>query len=171
MLLKLITLYSILAISQASIKDCNPNSILRPTQLSVTPDPPVPGQAVKLTLIFDNPGPEINDGTVTTSLSINYIPFSPTTQPLCTSTNCPIITGSNDRSTESTWPSVTGIVKSRVLWIGPNDEQLLCIDTLFKVSSEFVDTNKSNHKKEIISLYKFLKSLSFNTNLRGAINL
>lgn len=174
MLLKLITLYSILTVSQASIKDCNPSSILRPTQLSVEPDPPIPGQPVKLVLLFENPGPEINDGTVTTTLSINYIPFSPSTQPLCENTQCPIVNGINNRSTESTWPNVAGSVKSRLLWIGPNDEELLCIDTLFKIPSKFVDTiniNYQKHKKEIMSLYKFLKSLSFHTSLRGSFNL
>jgi hypothetical protein len=177
MLLKFITLSALFVSTFATIKDCNTASVFRPTQLAVYPDPPVPGQPVKLTLIFDNPGPQIDDGTVTTTLSVNFIPFSPSTNPLCDNTKCPIITGSNDRSTESIWPDVTGVVKSKITWNGPNNEQLLCIDTAFKVpTSNFWDIFKNaknlyyKNKDEVNTLYKTLKTLAEKNNLRGIIN-
>jgi hypothetical protein len=176
-MIRLITLFGFIASSSATIKDCNPSSIFRPTTLSVAPDPPIPGQTVKLTLIFDNPGPQIDDGTVTTTLSVNFMPFSPTTQSLCDNTKCPIITGSNDRSTESTWPSVTGTVKSKITWIGPNSEELLCIDTTFKVpSSNFWDIFSSvkslyhKNKDDVKHLYTSLKLLADKNNLRGILD-
>ena len=163
--------------SFASIKDCDTSSIFRPTTLAAYPDPPIPGQPVKLTLIFDNPGPQIDDGTVTTTLSVNFLPFAPTTQPLCDNTKCPILTGSNDRSTETTWPDVTGIVKSRITWNGPNNEQLLCIDTTFKVPVNnfwnIFSTAKYlyyKNKQEVNTLYTTLKTLAEKNNLRGIIN-
>jgi hypothetical protein len=133
-MIRLVTLYALIASSFASIKDCDPSSVFRPTQLAISPDPPIPGQTIKLTLIFDNKGEKITEGTVTTSITLNGIPVSSSNSSLCENTACPIITGINDRSTETTFPSVTGIIKSRVTWMGPNGESLLCIDSSLKVS-------------------------------------
>lgn len=135
MLLKLITLCTLAIGSFATIKDCDSSSVFRPTQLALSPDPPVPGKPVRLTLIFDNTASEITDGTVSTSISVNYIPLSPSSGPLCENTACPIIPGSNDRSTETTFPSVTGLIRSKVTWTGPQGQSLLCIDTSFKVAN------------------------------------
>jgi hypothetical protein len=176
MLFKLLTFYSLLTTGFATIKDCNPESIFRPTQLTVYPDPPIPGQPVKLTLIFDNTGPKINDGTVTTTLSINSMPFSPSTQTLCDNTKCPIVSGSNNRSTENIWPNVNGIVKSKITWTGPNNEQLLCINTVFKIpSSNFWDIFSSikklyhDNKNEIKLLFSSLNAFADRNNLRGIL--
>jgi hypothetical protein len=173
---KILTLFTILSSSFASIKDCDPSSVFRPTQLSISPDPPIPGQSVKLTLVFDNTGNEITDGTATTTLSVNFMPFSPTTKPLCENTACPILSGSNDRSTETTFPDVTGIIKSRVTWTGPEGESLLCLDTSFKISTnnfwDIFSTAKNlyqKNKNDIHSLYYSLKSLAESNNLRGII--
>lgn len=144
MLLKLITLSTLFVSSFASIKDCDTTSVFRPTQLTLSPDPPVPGKPVRLTLIFDNTGPEITDGTVSTSITLNYIPISPTSGPLCENTACPIIPGSNDRSTETTFPSITGLVHSKVTWTGPQGQSLLCIDTAFKVANAWNPFNLLN---------------------------
>ena len=144
MLLKLITFCTLFVSSFATIKDCDPTSVFRPTQLAVSPDPPVPGKPVRLTLIFDNTGPEITDGTASTSITLNYIPISPTSGPLCENTACPIVPGSNDRSTETTFPSVTGFIHSKVTWTGPRGESLLCIDTNFKVANAWNPFNILN---------------------------
>jgi hypothetical protein len=82
-------------------------------------------------------GPEITDGTVTTSVSVNYIPMAPSTGPLCENTACPIVPGANDRSTETTFPSVTGLIRSKVVWKSAQGQSLLCIDTSFKVANAF----------------------------------
>lgn len=176
-MIKVLTLFTLFVNSIASIKDCDPSSVFRPTQLSITPDPPIPGQSVKLTLVFNNPEEEITDGTVTTTLNVNFMPFSPTTTPLCENTACPIITGSNDRSTETIFPDITGIIKSRVTWTGTKGESLLCIDTSFKVSTNnfwnILNTAKNLYRKnkyDIHSLYYSLKAFAENNNLRGIIN-
>jgi len=177
MFLKFITLCTLFVSTFATIKDCNTNSVFRPTTLKVSPDPPVPGQPVYLTLIFDNPGPEINDGTVITTLNINGMPISVDNKPLCDSTKCPIINGSNDKSTQTNWPQVTGAIKSRVVWTDNNNNQLLCIDTSFKISNSnfwnVLDNAKMlyhKNKEEIKTLYSSLKSLAEKNNLRGMLD-
>jgi len=119
-----------------SITDCNTASVFRPTQLALTPDPPVRGQPLKMTVVFNNPGAPVADGKVVTSLSLNGIPFSPSTEALCTNTECPITTGVNDRSAISTWPStVSGKVVSKSEWFGPAGESLLCVQVKATVST------------------------------------
>lgn len=136
-LVLLFSIFTFITSSFAAIKDCDTTSVFRPTQLALSPDPPVPGKPVRLTLVFDNRGLEITDGTVTTSLSVNYIPVAPSTGALCENTACPIVPGANDRSTETTFPSVTGLIRSKVVWKGVAGQSLLCIDTSFKVANAF----------------------------------
>jgi hypothetical protein len=144
-MLKLLTLFTLFVNGFATIKDCDPSSVFRPSQLALSPDPPVPGKPVRLTLVFDNTGPEITQGTVSTTLSVNYIPFSPSSVSLCENTPCPIVPGNNDRSTETTFPSVTGIIHSKVTWTGPQGESLLCIDTSLKVANAWNPFNILNN--------------------------
>lgn len=122
-------LLAFMATVGASIVDCSDGaSVFRPTTLSLTPEPPVPGQPVLMTVLFDNPGDEVTDGTVTTSITINGLPFAPSTEALCTNTQCPIPNGPVDRSATSTWPTgISGKIESRIAWTGVNGEQLLCL--------------------------------------------
>ena len=114
--------------------DCNPSSIFRPTELGITPTTPAPGDSVFLTVVFDNPGAPVTGGSVTTSVSINGLPLSPSTEALCTNTACPLVTGINNRSTESVWPSdaPTGKIVSKITWDGTNSENLLCLQITVK---------------------------------------
>ena len=142
------TLAAITAFAAASglIKDCDTASRFRPTELAVTPDPPVRGQPVVMTVKFDNPGPVVDDGTVTTSVTLNFIPFQPSSEPLCQNTACPIPSGAADRSTSSTWPdTVSGRIVTKSVWTGSGGESLLCVQSSFSVASA--------------------------SNLRGALNL
>lgn len=118
-----------------SITDCDPTSVFRPTQLGLYPDPPVSDQPFYLTNIFDNTGAEVNDGIVHTTVSINGIPYSET-KALCEDTTCPILTGINNRSAESMWPSVTGKIQSTIKWTGVSGESLLCLQTTVKIMEE-----------------------------------
>lgn len=182
MFLKLITFSSLLLGSLASIKDCDTTSIFRPTLLALTPDPPIPGQPIKLTLVFDNTGSEIADlegGTVTTTITINGIRFAPSVEPLCENVGCPIIFGSNDRSTEITFPDVSGVIKSRTVWTsgaGAAGKSLLCIESAFKVTSSswnpfaIIRNSYINNKNKINNLYNKFKDLAYENNIRGIIN-
>ena len=176
MFLNIIALSTLFVSSFASIKDCDTTSIFRPTQLALSPDPPIPGQPIKLTLIFDNTGNEITEGSVTTTINLNGIPFSPTTNPLCDNTICPITPGNNDRSTETTFPDVSGIIKSRVTWSGPQGESLLCIDSVLKVPSDswnpfsIIRDSYINNKHKFDKLFDKFKHMAEDNNLRGIID-
>jgi len=87
-----------------------------------------------MTVQFNNPGLPVSDGTVTTSLTYNFIPFSPTTEALCTNTLCPIVTGFNDRSTTNPWPDATGTVASTIKW-DLDGNNLLCIKLNVKTAN------------------------------------
>jgi hypothetical protein len=124
------------ALTTASITDCDPTSVFRPTELRLVPDPPVRGRPVTMTVKFDNPGDEITDGEVVTSISLNGLPLNPSTGPLCDSTACPLISGPNDRTATSTWPdTVSGKIVTKSQWFGPAGESLLCVQTSVKVAA------------------------------------
>ena len=149
-------LVSLLAFATGVVKDCNVSSIFRPLELGLTPDPPVVGQQVRLTVRFDNPGPVVTDGAVTTSVTYNYIPLAPTTEPLCTNTACPIVSGSNDRSTVSTWPDgIRGTVITKSVWTSAEGDNLLCVQTSVKASKslrESVTVNATTLFRDDLSL-------------------
>lgn len=131
----MLRLLSLLPLAAAGIYDCDPNSVFRPTALALNPDPPVRGKPVTMTVMFDNPGASVYDGKVVTTVSLNGIPFSPTTDPLCENTACPILTGSNDRSAVSTWPdTVSGKVTSKSQWFDMAGNSLLCVQTKVTVT-------------------------------------
>jgi hypothetical protein len=177
MFLTLLFVFGILESAYAIVKDCDTSSIFRPLQLELTPDPPISGKPVTLKLIFNNTGPQIDYGSVYTTLSINYIPFTPSSEPLCDDTTCPIIPGINDRSTTTTFPSVTGLIKSKVTWTGPQGESLLCIDTTIKVSSGdswklfgLLKNILKNTKKEISTLYNIFWTNKANIDTSNTIS-
>lgn len=140
MLLRLLTAATLMVTGAiASITDCDPTSVFRPTKLALNPDPPVRGQPVMMTVELNNPGAPVTDGTVTTSVTLNGIPFSPSTESLCENTVCPIVTGWNDKSATSTWPStVSGKVVSKSQWFGTDGKSLLCVQTSVKVGATYL---------------------------------
>ncbi len=141
MLRTLLALVFGIGTSYASIQDCSKGtSRFTLTKLALQPDPPIRGEPVDMIVQFVNDGPTVASGTVQTSVSVNYVPFPTSTKPLCEMTGCPILTGSNDRSTRSVWPdSVSGKVSSKIQWLDDSGASLLCIQLATTVS-----TNHSN---------------------------
>jgi hypothetical protein len=122
----------------ASITNCGQGSRFELTNLALHPDPPIPGKQLDMTVQFTNPGSEVTDGTATTSVTLNFIPFQPTVKPLCEDTHCPLVTGPNDRSTSSVWPeTVTGAISSKIVWTDVTGAELLCISIKTKVATEY----------------------------------
>jgi hypothetical protein len=143
-------LLGLFAASSATITDCsNGASVLKLTELGLNPATPVRGQPLDMTVKFDNPGPEIVDGTVTTSVTLNFIPFQPTVEALCSNTQCPLVTGANDRSTSSIWPdNVSGSIVSKIVWTGVDGSQLLCIQIKTNVGNVPKLRGRSNYTQE-----------------------
>lgn len=144
-------LLSAFTFTQATIKDCDTGSQFKLSDLALYPDPPVRGQQVYMTVIFNNPGPEITDGKVTTSITLNGIPLTPDVKPLCEDTECPLVVGINNRSTMSVWPdTVSGRINSKIQWTDTTGKSLLCIQTSIAVSAyEPVPLNMS-----LVPLYR-----------------
>lgn len=139
----LLRFLAIVASAVASITDCDPSSVFRPTELGLVPDPPVRGQPVLMTVKFNNPGAEVTDGKVVTSITLNGLPLTPSTDALCANTQCPIVNGQNDRTATSTWPStVSGKIVTKSQWYGPAGESLLCVQTNVRVASSSTETTK-----------------------------
>lgn len=135
--MKLLYLLPLLfSFASSTITDCgNGNSLFQITKLGLTPDPPVIGKDVYLTLVFENPGEDITDGTVRTDVAINGIPYPPSDGQLCENTECPIKTGENDRGTNSVWPDLTGKIDTTIQWKKLTGELLLCVRSVVKVAS------------------------------------
>jgi hypothetical protein len=141
---------------ESHIDNCNENSILRITKLELSPDPPIKGEAVYMTVELDNPSVDITDGTVLTTVSVNGFPYPASKQSLCENTACPIVTGFNNRSTESTWPStVSGRITSKITWTGINGESLLCIEIIVSTGeTPKLRINRSNETDLAAKIFK-----------------
>lgn len=137
---KLLTYFGLVL---GSIQDCGKNSQFQLTGLDFVPLTPKAGEAVFMTVQFNNPGSEVNDGSVTTSVTYNFLPLTPTVEPLCTNTQCPLVNGFNDRSTNSSWPTgVSGTIVTTIVWNDVNGSELLCIKLSVKTGSSGLRGNK-----------------------------
>jgi len=129
----MLKLFLLLCTALGSIEDCSKGgSVLQLTALDLIPAVPVIGDPVIMKVQFNNPGPVITSGTVTTAIKYSFIPITPTVEELCINTPCPIVSGFNDRSTNSTWPDITGNLESTITWKGDNGSELLCIKVSIK---------------------------------------
>jgi hypothetical protein len=92
------------------------------------PEPPVVGQNATLKLGMEVPE-AINDGTATYSVTLNFIPFQPTVDPLCETTiACPIEVGHLDTSSTFAFPDVNGLMKLTIEWADGAGRQLMCVE-------------------------------------------
>lgn len=139
----LFALATLVGTAFAGIMDCGTAPLFTITKLSQSPDTYVkPGDNTTLTLLYNVPsaGVQVTGGKATTSLSLNGIPFSPSSEDLCTKLPCPITPGEHDGSSWTTFPSgVSGKIVSKVVWTNTEGKELLCIQSTFKASSYVKD--------------------------------
>ena len=115
---------------QASVTDCSKaTALFSITSLSFLPDPPVKGNNSTLFVSMNVPS-EVTGGTVTYSVTYNFIPLSPTTGDLCTvvPNGCPIKAGTLD--TVSSLPfdgSLSGSITFKIEWKDLSLHQLMCV--------------------------------------------
>jgi hypothetical protein len=117
------------------LNDCGGGtSLFKLNAVSLTPADPPPGTSVSLNLDYTVPdGLTVGDGTSTTAVSYNFIPFAPTVEPLCQDIPCPLGPGRYYNSTNSTWPSgLSGTVRTTMTWADQNSAKLLCIGIVAK---------------------------------------
>jgi hypothetical protein len=161
----LFLLVSAFQATSATIQNCGKDtSLFQLTELSLTPDPPVKGQSVKLSVTFQNPGFSVVSGTSKTSASLNFVPVPDTIQPLCASTTCPLEMRQNERHTTTTWPdTLTGLIKSKLEWFNDTNEQLLCIELQTKIAGSFLKYSSDEYNETdttFLSTFMDLKSHS-----------
>lgn len=168
MLLRLFSALALFVGATATIKDCDTLSVFRPVTLGLSPDPPVRGAPVYMAVEFENPGSIVTDGTVTTAVSLNYIPLTPSTEPLCENTECPIVTGFNNRSTSSVWPdTVSGKITSKITWTDPAGRSLLCI----QLTANVAKMEKATSNSTTVVPYKCkLRGTAQHRHNRSALN-
>jgi len=147
--------------AEASIKNCGSGaSQLEITELNMLPDPPIRGKPFELVLKANNNGAEINGGSITTSLTLNFIPFAPSTTALYDDVNCPILPGLNDFGKTATWPdTVSGAVSSKVVWNDISNNELLCVQINTKVASNSKLRHETNFTQFDANM--FMKTLTY----------
>lgn len=126
----------LLTTSYSSVINCDKDSEFQIYELSQTPELYVRGgDEVSLTLKYHSDR-EIEEGYISTSVTLNGIPFSPSIEDLCKSISCPLSPGDHDGSTTGIFPSgITGKIVSKVEWYDSFDNLLLCIESTMKVTS------------------------------------
>ena len=116
--------------ANASVTDCSKlTALFKITSLSFGPDPPIKGENSTLNVLMNVPA-EVTGGTVSYSVTYNFIPLSPTIEDLCTVApgGCPIAAGT--LQTVSSIPfdgSLSGSLTFKIEWKDLRSQQLMCV--------------------------------------------
>jgi len=125
-------LLSLFALTSATITDCSVGKgLFTITELKLDPPSAVAAnQNVSLVLKYTSPV-IITGGTAETAITLNYIPFQPSSENLCNSVFCPLGVGSHDSSTFYIFPSgISGRIITQIKWFDLSGTLLLCIKTV-----------------------------------------
>jgi hypothetical protein len=128
-------LFALTAAATTTVKDCAlGTSVFRLEAAHLDPADPQPGDIVDLHLSYTVPaGVVIRGGVTEYDVTVNYIPITPYTEPLCQDVQCPIQAGSYTNTSQSTWPTgVHGLVVNKMFWKGDAAETLLCLQITAK---------------------------------------
>jgi len=118
--------------TSASISTCGSNNLFTVNSMSLTPDPPIVGQNMTMSIYYTNPGPAITGGTAKYSISYNGLPYS-STDDLCKATECPIEIGEHTVISSALWDgSLSGKIATTIQWSDQTGAPLLCIYTLVR---------------------------------------
>jgi hypothetical protein len=118
-----------------SLRDCgNPDTDqAKILSMGFTPSNPIPGENTTLWIDYQLRTP-ITGGTATYSVSLNGIPFNPTTQDLCTQTACPKNIGIYNETSSSDFPDgISGKIVSKIQWKNQDNLPVWCQETTFKI--------------------------------------
>ncbi len=144
----LFSIAALVGLSFASIQDCNPASVFHIETLSFEPDPPVANENATLTVQFYNPGLEVSDGTAITSVNYNFIPFAPSTEPLCLNNPCPFLYGENTVVHTSPWSAdVNGRLVTTLSWEDTSGNELLCIEITTNTFQKLIEYPSNGTRK------------------------
>lgn len=117
-----------------TVRDCSSGtSVFKFLTASLTPDPVVKGQDATLSLSCQIPdGVTVRGGTAQYGFTFNGIPFSPTTEDLCSQVACPLLPGLYSNSTTTPFPDVSGKIITTIKWFDETKRLLYCLETTVK---------------------------------------
>ena len=119
-----------------TVRDCGAaTSVFKINSVSLTPADPKPGEKVGLNLDYTVPsGVTVTGGQAKYDITYNFLPLSPTIEPLCQDIPCPLGPGTYLNTTYSTWPTgLSGTLNTKITWLDEVGTQLLCIGIVAKV--------------------------------------
>lgn len=114
-----------------AVSDCAPGeSLFDIRSISIDPAIPVSGAPLTLHLQYEVPqGLTVTGGTAEYDVTYNYIPFTPSEEPLCQDVPCPLGPGLYTNHSTTTWPDgLSGQLVSRMKWWDSNKNLLLCVE-------------------------------------------
>ena len=118
------------------VKDCGGGkTIFFLNAASIDPPNPAPNDAVTLHLDYTvPPGTLVTGGEAKYSATYNFIPLSPTVEPLCSNIPCPLGPGRYVNNSISRWPSgLSGSLTTTLRWSDEAANPLLCINIIAKL--------------------------------------
>jgi hypothetical protein len=113
-----------------SVKDCGAGKgAFKVHELYVNPVTVNPGEPFTLHMKYEVPqGLLVKGGTANYAVNYNFIPLSPTVEPLCSNIPCPLGTGIYTNDTVTTWPTgLSGSVTTTITWLDESSKLLACI--------------------------------------------
>jgi hypothetical protein len=126
----LLTLLSLALAADPTVKDCGAGkSIFTLNAASLLPPNPTPDQSVLFHIDYTVPtGVSISAGEARYAVTYNFIPLTPTVQPLCSVLACPTLPGRYTNDTSSLWPAgLSGSVITKLTWLDDSARLLLCV--------------------------------------------
>lgn len=112
-----------------SISSCNrPTALFKIDALGFWPDPAIRNENSTVSFLYTVPEPGLTGvgATATYTVTYNSLPLTPTVEDLCKNIACPILPGTYNLSTSSTFPDVAGSLTSKIEWKNQDGAQLLC---------------------------------------------
>ena len=126
----------VLASTANTVRDCSSGtSVFKFGTASLLPDPVIPGENSTLSLSCTIPdGVTVTGGLAEYRIVFNGIPFSPTTQDLCSQVTCPLVSGPYSNTTTTVFPTgVSGKLVTSIRWYNEKSVLLYCLETTVKV--------------------------------------
>lgn len=117
-------------VKQTKVTDCGAGkSLFTIHGLSLEPAQPIPNENVSLHLDYTVPsGTMIDGGDAKYAVTYNFMPLTPTVEPLCKNIPCPLSSGSYSNTSYMLWPSgLSGSLVTKITWTDTSAKQLLCI--------------------------------------------
>jgi len=114
-----------------AVRDCGAGvSLFHLNRAILDPATPISGKNLTLHIDFTVPDNIIVLGGITRyEVSYNFIPFSPTIEPLCENIPCPLGPGRYTNTSVSVWPAdISGMIVMKMKWFDLDNALLQCVE-------------------------------------------